>query len=44
MSMNVRRSFCFNTDIVRKSDAHIIQFDRANYNAPNLVKILKMKK
>ena len=23
------------------SDAHIVQFDRDNYNAPNLVKLLK---
>ena len=26
------------------NDAHIIQFDRENYNAPNLKKILKTKK
>ena len=27
-----------------KNDAHIIQFDKENYNAPNLKKILKNKK
>ena len=27
-----------------KSDAHIVQLDRSNYNAPNLIKILKNEK
>jgi ribonuclease D len=27
-----------------KNDAHIIQFDKENYNAPNLKKILENKK
>ena len=31
----------FNTDFSGNSDAHIVQLDRSNYNAPNLVKLLK---
>ena len=35
------RSFLFNPNILWKnSDAHIIQLDRSNYKAPNLIKIL----
>ena len=34
----------FNSSFIRNSDAHIIQFDRNNYNAPNLVKILSSDK
>jgi ribonuclease D len=30
----------FNTISSGNSDAHIIQFDRKTYNAPNLIKIL----
>ena len=32
-----------NSDIFGNSDAHIIQFDRENYNAPNLTKLLSDK-
>ena len=34
----------FNTISSGKSDAHIVQLDRSNYNAPNLIKILKNEK
>ncbi len=41
MGLNVRRDpLCLIQISSGKSDAHIIQFDRDNYNAPNLVKIL----
>ena len=41
MGLNVRRDpLCLIQISSGKSDAHIIQFDRKNYNAPNLVKIL----
>ena len=41
MGLNVRRDpLCLIQISSGKSDAHIIQFDRGNYNAPNLVKIL----
>ena len=33
-----------NSNIKEISDAHIVQFDRNNYNAPNLVKILSDEK
>tara|TARA_A100001011_G_C14296509_1_gene838688 strand:+ start:1288 stop:1899 length:612 start_codon:yes stop_codon:yes gene_type:complete len=42
MGLNVGRDpLCLIQISTGKSDAHIIQFDRANYQAPNLVKILK---
>jgi len=42
MGLNVRRDpLCLIQISSGNSDAHIIQFDRENYNAPNLVKILK---
>ncbi len=41
MGLNVRRDpLCLIQLSSGNSDAHIIQFDRNNYNAPNLVKIL----
>jgi ribonuclease D len=41
MGLNVRRDpLCLIQISSGNSDAHIIQFDRENYNAPNLVKIL----
>ena len=45
MGLNVRRDpLCLIQISTGKSDAHIIQFDRSNYNAPNLVKILNDEK
>ena len=45
MGLNVRRDpLCLIQISSGKSDAHIIQFDRKNYNAPNLVNILKDEK
>ena len=45
MVLNVRRDpLCLIQISTGKSDAHIIQFNRDNYNAPNLVKILKDEK
>ncbi len=42
MGLNVRRDpLCLIQISSGKSDAHIIQLDRSNYNAPNLVNILK---
>ena len=42
MGLNVRRDpLCLIQVSSGKSDAHIVQFDRDNYNAPNLVKVLK---
>ena len=42
MGLNVRRDpLCLIQLSSGNSDAHIIQFDRDNYNAPNLVKLLK---
>ena len=42
MGLNVRRDpLCLIQISSGNSDAHIIQFDRDNYNAPNLVKLLK---
>ena len=39
--LNVRRDpLCLIQISSGNSDAHIIQFDRKNYNAPNLSKIL----
>ena len=41
MGLNVRRDpLCLIQISSGKSDAHIVQFDRSNYKAPNLVKIL----
>jgi len=41
MGLNVKRDpLCLVQISTGKSDAHIVQFDRENYNAPNLVKIL----
>ena len=41
MGLNVRRDpLCIIQISTGNSDAHIIQLDRSNYNAPNLVKIL----
>ena len=41
MGLNVRRDpLCLIQISSGNSDAHIVQFDRNNYNAPNLVKIL----
>ena len=45
MGLNVRRDpLCLIQISSGMSDAHIIQFDRNNYNAPNLVKILSDEK
>ena len=42
MGLNVRRDpLCLIQLSSGKSDAHIIQLDRLNYKAPNLIKILK---
>ena len=41
MGLNVRRDpLCLIQISSGISDAHIIQFDRKNYNAPNLIKLL----
>ncbi len=41
MGLNVRRDpLCLIQVSSGKSDAHIVQFDRKNYKAPNLVKLL----
>ena len=45
MGLNVRRDpLCLIQISTGNSEAHIIQFDRLNYNAPNLVKILSDEK
>ena len=42
MGLNVRRDpLCLIQLSSGNSDAHIVQFDRNNYNAPNLIKLLK---
>ena len=42
MGLNVRRDpLCLIQISTGRSDAHIIQFDRNNYNAPNLTRILE---
>ena len=42
MGLNVRRDpLCLIQISSGNSDTHIVQFDRDNYNAPNLVKLLK---
>ena len=44
MGLNVRRDpLCLIQISSGNSDAHIIQFDRENYNAPNLTKLLSNK-
>ena len=44
MGLNVRRDpLCLIQISSGNSDAHIIQFDRENYNAPNLIKLLSDK-
>jgi len=44
MGLNVRRDpLCLIQISTGNSDAHIVQFDRENYRAPNLVKILNDK-
>ncbi len=41
MGLNVRRDpLCLIQISTGNSDAHIVQLDRSNYNAPNLIKIL----
>ena len=41
MGLNVRRDpLCLIQISSGNSDAHIVQFDRKNYHAPNLVKLL----
>ena len=45
MGLNVRRDpLCLIQISTGKSDAHIIQLDRSNYKAPNLVKVLSNDK
>ena len=45
MGLNVRRDpLCLIQISSGNSDAHIIQFDRQNYKAPNLVKLLNNEK
>ena len=45
MGLNVRRDpLCLIQISAGRSDAHIVQFDRKNYNAPNLVKLLNDEK
>ncbi len=45
MGLNVKRDpLCLIQISTGKNDAHIIQLDRENYNAPNLIKILKNDK
>ncbi len=45
MGLNIRRDpLCLIQVSSGNSDAHIIQLDRSNYNAPNLIKILKNEK
>ncbi len=44
MGLNVRRDpLCLIQISSGKSDAHIVQFNRNNYDAPNLIKILNNK-
>ncbi len=45
MGLNVRRDpLCLIQISTGNADAHIIQFDRKNYNAPNLINLLKDEK
>ena len=42
MGLNIRRDpLCLIQISSGNSDAHIVQFDRDNYNSPNLIKLLK---
>ena len=44
MGLNVRRDpLCLIQISTGNSDAHIVQFDRKTYNAPNLIKLLNDK-
>ena len=44
MGLNVRRDpLCLIQISSGKSDAHIVQLNRSNYQAPNLIKILSNK-
>ena len=44
MGLNVRRDpLCLIQISSGNSDAHIVQLDRKNYEAPNLIKILKIQ-
>ena len=44
MGLNIRRDpLCLIQISSGNSDAHIVQLDRSNYNAPNLIKILSDK-
>ena len=45
MGLNVRRDpLCLIQISSGKSDAHIVQLDRSNYKAPNLIKVLNNEK
>ena len=45
MGLNVRRDpLCLIQISSGNSDAHIVQFDRNNYSAPNIIKLLKNEK
>ena len=45
MGLNVKRDpLCLIQISSGKSDAHIVQLDRSNYKAPNLVKVLSDEK
>ena len=45
MGLNVKRDpLCLIQISTGKNDAHIVQLNRENYNAPNLIKILKNEK
>ena len=45
MGLNIRRDpLCLIQISSGNSDAHIIQLDRSNYNAPNLINVLKNDK
>jgi len=45
MGLNVKRDpLCLIQISSGKSDAHIVQLDRSNYNAPNLIRILSDEK
>ena len=45
LKLNIKRDLLFLVQIsTGNSDAHIVQLDRSNYKAPNLVKILEDKK
>ena len=45
MGLNVKRDpLCLIQISTGNNDAHIVQFDRSNYNAPNLIKVLANNK